>query len=285
MRVGGKRRLEIPPELAFGEEGQLGVAPNTAVTIEVELVDVTAPPHLAHLKDLEPVVTASGLKYWDIKEGDGPSPAPTSSLTLRQTGWLTTGKVFDSSKDHGGKQTITLNRAIKGWQEGLLSMKQGGVRWLEVPSELGFGSRGWYGVPGDSILFFKIELLKVHAPPHLAGVEGIEPITSQTGLRYWDIKGGSGPSPQPWSTIKVHYNGWRNDGSMFDSTYARNEPLTLAFSDAIPGLREGLRPMRVGGKRWLEVPPHLAFGDAGHPQNGIGPGETLYFELELVGVE
>ena len=108
--------------------------------------------------------TASGLKYEDIKQGDGAVATAGKTVSVHYTGWLTDGKKFDSSKDRGQPFEFPLGggRVIKGWDEGVEGMKVGGTRKLTIPPELGYGSRGAGGViPPGATLVFEVELLKV----------------------------------------------------------------------------------------------------------------------------
>ena len=109
------------------------------------------------------VTTASGLRYIDEKVGDGASPKPTDRVTVHYTGWLTNGTKFDSSVDRGQPATFPLNQVIKGWTEGVGSMKVGGKRRLVIPAALGYGAQGYPPtIPGNATLIFDVELLKIN---------------------------------------------------------------------------------------------------------------------------
>ena len=112
--------------------------------------------------------TESGLQYLDVKEGTGEKPQTGQTCVVHYTGWLwennAKGKKFDSSKDRGEKFSFPVGqgRVIKGWDEGVATMKVGGKRELVIPPELGYGSRGAGGViPPNATLFFEVELFEV----------------------------------------------------------------------------------------------------------------------------
>jgi peptidylprolyl isomerase len=110
------------------------------------------------------VETASGLEYQDLVVGTGASPEPGQVAVVHYTGWLTNGKKFDSSLDRGRpfEFPVGRGRVIKGWDEGVATMKSGGKRKLWIPANLAYGSRGFGNViPPNSELVFEIELLEV----------------------------------------------------------------------------------------------------------------------------
>ena len=110
------------------------------------------------------VTTPSGLKYTDEVVGTGKQPQVGQTAVVHYTGWTLDGKKFDSSKDRGQPFTFPLGagRVIKGWDEGVATMKVGGKRILIVPPELGYGARGFPpAIPPNATLKFEVELLDV----------------------------------------------------------------------------------------------------------------------------
>ncbi|MGV3656000.1 MAG: FKBP-type peptidyl-prolyl cis-trans isomerase [Noviherbaspirillum sp.] len=115
------------------------------------------------------ITTASGLQYEDITVGSGAEATQGNHVTVHYTGWLqnadgSAGSKFDSSKDRNDPFQFPLGagHVIKGWDEGVQGMKEGGVRRLVIPAALGYGARGAGGViPPNATLIFEVELLKV----------------------------------------------------------------------------------------------------------------------------
>jgi peptidylprolyl isomerase len=123
-----------------------------------------APAAPAEVDDAEYVTTASGLRYYDLEVGDGPAPQPGQTAVVHYSGWLVDGTLFDSSLNRGQPFSFVLGagRVIRGWDEGVATMRVGGRRQLVLPPELAYGERGAGGViPPGATLIFEVELLEI----------------------------------------------------------------------------------------------------------------------------
>lgn len=112
-----------------------------------------------------------------------------------------------------------------------------------------------------------------------------EMTTTPSGLKYQVLKQGTGTvSPKATDTVKVHYHGTLLNGTMFDSSVQRGEPISFPLNQVITGWTEGLQLMKVGDKFKFEIPANLAYGEEGRPPV-IPASSTLVFEVELLGIE
>jgi peptidylprolyl isomerase len=142
------------------------------------------------------------------------------------------------------------------------------------------------------VLFSLFALRPAHAEPTPAAPQGPPPLpsavqwhTTPSGLQYADTVVGRGATPADGQVVVVHFTGWLDDGTKFDSTRERGKPFgfPLGSGQVIKGWDEGIRGMRVGGKRRLMVPPALGYGARGIPPL-VPPNARLIFDIELTRV-
>jgi FKBP-type peptidyl-prolyl cis-trans isomerase len=137
----------------------------TALWSQTAAHNSTAHPHASGPTKVtgEGTKTADGLQYWDIKVGTGQEAKKGDHVQVHYTGWLTSGKKFDSSV--GGKPfefRIGNGDVIKGWEEGVTGMKVGGKRQLRIPPDLAYGKDGYPGaIPPNATLIFDIQLIAI----------------------------------------------------------------------------------------------------------------------------
>lgn len=113
--------------------------------------------------------------------------------------------------------------------------------------------------------------------------DGIE--VTESGLQYNHETLGEGESPTAEDTVTVHYRGTLIDGTEFDSSYKRGEPISFPLNGVIPGWTEGLQLMKIGGKTKFFIPQELAYGARPNPNGPIPPFAALIFEVELIDIK
>ena len=291
MQVGGKAQMVLPPELAFGEQGYGAIQPNSQIVLEVELLSAEEPPQPSQVAEADLTTTDSGLKYYDLTEGDGAEAAANSSVTANFTVWVAGegADTFVMSSPEGQPATFVVGRGdtgIAGWDEGMTGMKVGGKRLLVIPPELALGDQASNTIPANSTLIMEVELTDVREPIKMSEVDPADYTTTESGLQYYDLVEGTGDTPQSGQTVVVHYTGWLEDGTQFDSSVEGGQPFSFVLGQGgvIPGWDEGVATMKVGGKRQLRIPAELAYGEAGSG-GVIPPGATLIFDIELLEIQ
>jgi len=236
--------------------------------------------------------TESGLQHIVIEKGDGPAPQAGEIVSVHYRGMLEDGTEFENSYDQGQPVAFPLGQGmvIPGWEEGIALMKVGEKAKLIIPPDLAYGEQGAGGgvIPPNATLIFEVELVSIlpGAPEAATEVDEADYTTTESGLKYYDLEVGEGPSPEAGQLVSVHYTGWLEDGTKFDSSLDRGQPITfpIGVGQVIPGWDEGVSTMKVGGQRQLVIPSKLAYGEQG-AGGVIPPDATLIFEVELLGVQ
>ncbi len=239
--------------------------------------------------DLEGYTTTdSGLNYKLLNECSDQTPEPGYLVTVHYTGMLMDGTKFDSSYDRESPFQFLLGQGlvIRGWDEGIGLLSAGCKAEFVIPPDLGYGERGADGIiPPNATLKFEVELVEFgpHVPTEIAEADYT---TTESGLQYFDLSPGQGASPQNGNNVAVHYSGWLEDGTKFDSSLERGQPFIFVIGqgNVIKGWDEGVLSMKTGGKRQLRIPPDLGYGERG-AGNSIPPNATLIFEVELLGFQ
>jgi peptidylprolyl isomerase len=261
--------VSIPPEAAAATPapGDLPAPP-----------DVAAPP-----ADAEK--TASGLASKVLQKGTGKDhPAAEDTVEVHYTGWMTNGKMFDSSVKRGQSAKFALNRVIKGWTEGVQLMVVGEKRRFWIPAGLAYGNQPSRPGGPSGMLVFDVELLSIKAAPKTPPDVAAPPKDAKktaSGLSYKVLQKGTGTKhPAATSQVQVHYSGWTTDGKMFDSSVVRGEPIVFPLNEVIKGWTEGVQLMVEGEKTRFWIPGNMAYGD--QPTRPGAPAGMLVFDIELL---
>lgn len=250
------------------------------------------------------VTLKSGLKYKDIKVGSGVEAKNGDLVEIQFKGWIckdSTNLYEDWSKDSTKQQQMiadsyAMNQPmkfvlgtdsfIKGSEEGVIGMKAGGQRIIIIPSKCAYGPDGMGPIPPNTDIKVVVELVSAKTAPtaKMWDVDSTLFKTTASGLKYAIIKEGEGPLVQPQQQIVVHYSGFLLDGTKFDSSVERDEPLTFmaGVGQVIPGWDEGLLLLKKGSKARLVIPDSLAYGD--RDLGKIPPHSTLVFDVEIMDV-
>ncbi len=278
-KVGEKMRVWIPEELAY--KGQPG-APAGMLVFEFDIKDVEVtemPP-----KDIPEDATKldKGLAFRVVKSTPDAKDVHLNDLVgLDFNGWSQqTGLLFQSSKELGEELVAPVNSMFPAWQEILPKVKVGDVVQMWVPQELGINPEGT-DLPG--MLIFEVTVNSAKELPATPADVAAAPADAQkteSGIAWRIITPGTGTEhPTAESKVKVHYSGWTTDGSMFDSSVVRGEPIEFALNQVIPGWSEAVQLMVTGEKRIVWIPEELAY--KGMPG---APAGMLVFEIELLDI-
>lgn len=224
----------------------------------------------------------TGLKELVKKDtvvGKGREAAENDVVFVLYRGtFIKDGKQFDANMDDVESKVpfsfaIGQGGVIEGWEKGVVGMKEGGTRMLDIPHKLAYGDAGRDKIPPKADLRFEIKVLYVLKKSE----EGVYDV--------FDDKVGTGPAAKSGDTVTIHYVGTYLTGKVWDDSRERGKPETFPLKvtdEAMPGLIAGIEGMKVGGKRTLVIPPQLAFGAGG--TTAVNGNQPLKIVVDLLQV-
>lgn len=249
----------------------------------------------------------SGLYFIETKEGKGNHPQKGEKVKIRYIAKLLNSKVIDNSMNNVTEIMLGRNQIFPGMEEGIMNMKKGGQAQLIIPYYLAFGEEGSSIAPPYSALNIEVELVDIVDRETVAkekekeekmSVEKSKQIFDKyvkdngltnnkinNGMTYRVIEEGFGEKPLKNAKVKVHYVGKLIDGTIFDSSYERNQPFefTLGKGSVLPGWDIAVSVMKLGEKAEFVMSQELVYKD--YSLGMIKPYSNLVYEIELIDIE
>ena len=253
------------------------------------------------------VTLESGLQFMDDSLGTGREAKANDLVSIHFKGWMvpkdTASELFSDWSADQSKSMLSLGDSkmrnqpikfilnsgsfIKGTDEGIVGMKVGGVRTMIIPSKLAYGDAGVGFIPPNTDLKVIVELLEVkdRVVVEMWKVDSTSFKTTASGVNYAIITQGEGPAVETGKIITVHYSGYLQDGTMFDSSVERDEPIKFVVGQGqvVPGWDEGLQLLKKGDKARFIIPPKLGYGEM--VLEKIPANSTLVFDTEVIDVK
>jgi peptidylprolyl isomerase len=258
-------------------------------------------------KGPEVVTLETGLQYMDDSLGTGREAKADDLVSIHFKGWMvpkdTASELFSDWSADQSKNMLSLGDSkmrnqpikfilnsgsfIKGTDEGIVGMKTGGRRTIIIPSKLAYGEAGMGFIPPNTDLKVIIELLEVkdRVVAEMWKVDSTLFKTTASGLKYAIISQGEGPVVEAGKVVTVHYSGYLQNGTMFDSSVERDEPIMFVVGQGqvIPGWDEGMQLLKKGDKARFIIPPQLGYGEM--VLEKIPINSTLIFDTEVIDIK
>ncbi|NXP94379.1 FKB10 isomerase, partial [Passerina amoena] len=264
MCVNERRHLIVPPHLGYGSIGVAGlIPPDATLYFDVVMLDIW------NKNDKLQITTLSKPQRCNrtVENSD--------FVRYHYNGTLLDGTPFDSSYSKGSTYDTYVGTGwlIKGMDQGLLGMCAGEKRSIIIPPFLAYGEKG-YGtvIPPQASLVFSVLLVDFHNPKDGVFLEHLEvPESCKRRAVTGDF-------------VRYHYNGTLMDGTLFDSSYSRNQTYNTYIGKGyiIPGMDQGLQGVCVGEHRRVVIPPHLAYGENGAGEHKIPGSAVLIFDVHII---
>lgn len=231
------------------------------------------------------------LVITDLVEGTGDAAVVGDTVVVHYVGVRSEdGAEFDNSYDAGSPFSVTLGAGmvIQGWDEGLIGVKQGGRRQLDIPADLAYGDspQGDVIQAGDALTFVVDVVAVIPATdPADAPDVTVAATENRDEIEIEELVAGSGEGVVTGQTVAVHIIGFRADtGEQINSTWDEGQPFQFVTGngETIPGLELAVEGMTVGSRRQVTVPFLLAFGDAGNPDFGLPAATDMILVIDLI---
>ncbi|MFP4289887.1 MAG: FKBP-type peptidyl-prolyl cis-trans isomerase [Bacteroidales bacterium] len=287
---GDKVLMRIPPELGYGDKAMGDIPPNATLIFNVEIMKVNKTPKPYDLaKDTEVKTIENGLKYSIIEEGSGKQLQYGMKVRIHYMGFLEDLTLFDSSYQREEPIEFVLGEGIviKGWDMGIEKLKVGDKARFWIPHTYAYGIKGRGPIPPSTDLIFDVEVLDALEKPEAKpfNVSSADTIATPSGLKYLVVEEGKGPKPKEGQIAELHYSGYLDDGTLFDSSVERGQTLkfVMGAGQVIEGWEQGVALMSEGARYRLIVPADLAYGSQGI--GPIPPDATLIFDVEIIDIE
>jgi len=276
MKVGGRRVLQIPSALAYGEQDRSEIiVANSDLIFIVDLVSVSAPPEAAPPVPADSLGEVGSLTVVDLVEGQGCTAEIGDIVAVNYVGVdAVDGIEFDSSWGRGDTFQLIVGRSqvIDGWNEGIAGMKVGGERILRIPSDQAYNE-------GDLVFRVHLEELVEAPAAHQVTFDGDAP----GELEITSLTEGTGDGAELGDTVDSNIVvTLHNSGTILQSSWQQGSPAQLVLQEGtmIPGLEEGMTGVKVGELRQISIPTEVAYPDGIPPNSGIEPGDALVFIIE-----
>lgn len=292
------RRLVLPAAIAaitlLGACGNIPESERASTSVSTPVDPSAAPTSTVVKPEVKlPATAPTKLTVTQITPGSGAPAKDGDIVVVDYVGVVSSsGEMFDNSYDRGKPDVVSpLGKAqvIDGWNQGLVGATTGERLQLDIPSDLAYGPTG-QGVikPGEAISFV-IDVRQVIDPgtPDQAPSIQVQPAAPRSDLKIEDLVQGTGATVEAGKSVVVHLVGYRADtGAQILSTWTQSQPLTFAYGtdQVLPGIVNGIKDMKVGGRRRLDIPFAEAFGAQGNTQIGVPASTDVVLLVDLLAV-
>ena len=265
---------------------------STADTAVDDASDTTLAGKSEEPKVALPKVAPTKLVITDITDGTGAGAAAGDQLAVHYVGVLSSdGTRFDGNFGSSPFSfTLGKNQVIKGWDEGLVGMKAGGMRQLDIPADLAYGDSGSGDIikPGAA-LSFVVEMVGIIPATNPADEPKltIAGAAASSTLQSKDLVEGKGKVIAAGDTVALHIVAYRGDtGEKITSTWPEGAPVSLTLEEggSLPGIIKGVPGMKVGGRRQMTIPFADAFGADGNSEMKLPAKTDLVLVVDLIAV-